>query len=130
MNPFNNFLFTAGILISLFHLIVIGGVLFIPSYLLKGKKIAKLSPLVLAILLQLFMLHFRESDSDLKRFAIQGWYARYLMVKEFLMSYGTFFGSCIIFFCLNSPYNSPVNKIVRTFEFVDYLEEGKESNPV
>ena len=111
--PIQNFLFTAGFLISLFHLIVIGGVLFIPSYLLKGKKSVKLSPLILAILLQLFMLHFRESDADLKIFVIQGWYGKYLMIKEFLMSYGTFFGTCIIFFCLNSAYNTPVNKIVR-----------------
>ena len=130
LNPFKNFLFTAGFLISLLHLIVIGGVLFIPSYLLKGKKAAKLAPLILAILLQLFMLHFHESDADLKIFVIQGWYGKYLMVKEFLMSYGTFFGTCIIFFCLNSPYNSSVNRMVRTFEFVDYPEFEKESNPV
>lgn len=132
LNPFKNFLFSAGFLISLLHLVVIGAVLFIPSYLLQGKKTPKLSPLILAIVLQLFMLHFRESDADLKIFVIQGWYGKYLMVKDFLMSYGTFFGTCIIFFCLNSAYNTSVNKMVRTFEFVDYPEDEKEkeSNPV
>lgn len=123
-------MFSAGFIISLFHLIVIGGALFIPSYLLKGNKIAKLSPLIVAIILQLFMLHFHESDADLKIFVIQGWYGKYMMIKEFLMSYGAFFGSCLIFFCLNSAYNTPVNKMVRTFEFVDYPEDGKEESPV
>lgn len=130
LNPFKNFLYSAGFIISLFHLIVIGGVLFIPSYLLKGNKTAKLSPLVIAIILQLFMLHFHESDIDLKIFIIQGWYGKYLIIKEFLMTYGTFFGSCIIFFCLNSAYNTKVNKIVRTFEYVDYPEDSKEDSPV
>ena len=46
------------------------------------------------------------------------------------MSYGTFFGTCIIFFCLNAAYNTRVNKIVRPFEFVDYPEDEKDSNPV
>ena len=130
LNPFKNFLFSAGFIISLFQLIVIGGVLFVPSYLLQGNKIVKLAPLIIAILLQLFMLHFHESDTDLKIFIIQGWYGKYLIVKEFLMTYGTFFGSCIIFFCLNSAYNTPINKIFRTFEYVDYPEDAKNESPV
>lgn len=120
MNPFGNYMFTAGFLISALQFFTFACVLFVPTYLLTGKKIVKLSPLIISIILQLFMLSFNNTEMNLRAFRIQNNFDKFLIIKNLAMTYGAFFGSCFLFFGLNSSYESKWNQMLRPFEYADY----------
>lgn len=110
-------MFSFGFIISTLQLFTVTCVLFVPTYLLVGNKMAKLSPLILAIILQLLMLSFNGADLSVRTFAIQSTFDKLTIVRNILMTYGAFFASCTVFVGLNSAYDSNMNKIFRPFEY-------------
>lgn len=120
MNPFGNYMFTAGFLISVLQFFTFACVLFVPTYLLVGKKTVKLAPLIISIILQLFMLSLNNTEMNLRAFRIQNNFDKFLIIKNLAMTYGAFFGSCFLFFGLNANYESKWNQMLRPFEYADY----------
>lgn len=116
-SAFSSFLFSAGFLIS--TLLVAFGylALFRPAYLLKDKKGLCLAPLSLAVFLQFIMLAFNRSDLTLRAFFIQDPLAKFLFIKHFVLTYGSFFGCLFLLGALMQSYNSRFNQMVRPFEF-------------
>lgn len=117
-------MFSAGFIISVLQFYTFACVLFIPTYLFTGNKGAKLAPLLLSIILQLFMLSFNNLDLNLRAFFIQNDFDKFLIIKNIAMTYGAFFGSVFLFVALNSAYDNKLNALVRPFEYADYNSDS------